>query len=501
MFADFVADQTGPVTSEGRLVHRTAPSGLVAEELLDALTARTGSYFLIHCHGDGAHGNFGSVVLCGLCDDQEHLTDGRLGCCRILSDGSFICKRSSDGVRRPVRSGDLGAVTLCLLTCGGSSVSGQIYPSDCSFVLSAAEGFPAAVLTVGGRVRFAREDMEGAAELLSGGRPLGEIAQALNEARAAVSGERPFVLFGDPTFAPVSGLPHPEDAAVAPTKATSLDAVPRTISQSRPSRSRAEVSEIAGVLGRRLRMQDQILSSSALLDAPLTDGDCAAFDAHGRALRVARGHLGLAYELADCSRRITEEEIDVWFAALAGMIAVIDQSLAALIHFHLPQRCLEHLFTTGLIRSATPSEAKCAQCGAFLTIERHSSPLISPEYTVVTTCNHCGPESAWDSDGPLIHVALPRLASVGSTLAVSIDVCRRPLLPTAYATVPLASVRFRDVGKSRDEDIEGCGVGPAPRKAILRLRPDATLENSTIRVAAVHELSVAFRRASVIVLP
>ena len=500
LFVDFVADLMGPVTSQGKLVDLSPPSAMSAPELLGSLAQPTGSFFLVHCHGDGAHGNLGNVVLCGLCDEQEHLADGRPACCSRTRGGDFVCKRNPDRARQPVRCGDLGAVTVCLLTCNGSSVAGQGYPSDCSFILSFVEGFPAAVLTSDRRLPFAPSDVELAAALLSARRPLGEVARTLNDERAATSGVRPYVLFGDPTLIPAQPASDlREQAAARPTR--KLGATGSVVAPTAMGTLCADLYRIVCTLSGRLRLQDAILSACALLGGPTAAKLHAALDAHARTLRVLRGHLGLGHELSAIPARTTNQDLATWLEALAAVISVVDRSLIDLVHDHISQPDLDQLLTTGLVGSREPSDLVCSRCCVPLLVERYTSPLIAPECTVVAACSHCGPVTAWDRDGPVIAASVPRVACAGSTLTVSVALCRRPLLPPPHAAIPLASVRFRDVGKSSDGGVEGCGIGPVPWVATVKLRPDTTLENNTVRVAAVHELSFGFQRTGVVVLP
>lgn len=501
LLADFVADVMGFATPESGDLHDTcAPSALTAENVLRPLTHQTSSFLVLHCHGDGAHGNLGSVVLCGLCDDEEHLANGKLGCCRRTGE-EFICKRNPDRTRQPIRCGDLAATTVCLLTCNGSSVAGQGYPSDCSFVLSFVEGFPAAVITTDCRLPFTSRDVAGAMALLDSGRPLGEIVQVLNDEYAETSGMRPFVLFGDPTIVPARPkLELDERAAVEPASPARVQPQQTKAACTMQEPCRA-VGRIVSTLAQRIRLQDAIFSTCAVIGTPSDDSLDAALDGHARLLRATRAHLGLGQELSAAPRRVATADLATWYRTLAALIDATDRSLITLVHRHVPQRDLHLLFTTGLTATHKPSDRICAGCGARLTVECHTSPLVAPGCTITTTCVHCGPESAWDGDGALIAATVPRVACAGSTLTVSIENCRTALLPTDYAVAPLASVRFRDVGKSIDTDIEGCGVGPVPRIVELSLRADTTLENNTVRVAAVHELSLGFQRAAVVVLP
>jgi hypothetical protein len=501
LLADFVSDVMGAVSHQGSLHGSLAPSSMKTWDLLRRLTRPTGSFLLAHCHGDGAHGDFRNVVLCGLCDDEELLFDGRSGCCRRTNDGGHVCKRNPTGARQPVRCGDLAATTVCLLTCNGSSVAGQGYPSDCSFVLSFAEGFPAAVLTTDHRIPFTGRDVAAVAGLLTSGLPLGETAQLLNNESAELFGVRPYVLFGDPTIVPAPPMMEQTARAADEPPPPRRTVRQKTQMSSTTRETRADVYRIITVLAARLRIQDNMLATCATLCPQHSPDSDAMLDGHARILRAIRAHLGLGNELAAAPAHVSESDLDTWQAALALLVGAADQSLITLVHERVPQRDMHLLFSAGLVGSRRETDRECVACGTLLCEERYTSPIVAPEYTVTTSCSHCGPEAAWEGDGPLIAATVPRVAYVGATFDVSIDICRNTIMRSAFRVPPLASVRFRDVGRSSDDTIEGCGTGPAPRVATIGLKSDTTLENNTVRIAAAHELSLGMLRAGVVVLP
>lgn len=84
----------------------------------------------MHVHGEGAHANLRSIVLCG----QAPLA------CDSYECSSVYCKRSkgSDGLFIPFY--DLNASEVLFLSCNGLSVSEEHYPSRCSAVLSLISG-------------------------------------------------------------------------------------------------------------------------------------------------------------------------------------------------------------------------------------------------------------------------------------------------------------------------------------------------------------------------
>ncbi len=151
----------------------------------------------LHCHGDGAHANFNSVVLCGVADTYEHAVDGHDSGC-VCDGGAPRCKRVHGPERRPFRFGDIRARRMCLFTCNGFSVAGDVYPSDSSFILSAAEGFPAAILTTDRRLRFEPWLFPAVHDMLNG-ESLATVGTWLNDLCTFADGARPYLVYGDPS--------------------------------------------------------------------------------------------------------------------------------------------------------------------------------------------------------------------------------------------------------------------------------------------------------------
>jgi hypothetical protein len=295
--ADFVADVI-EVRGDAALSAAWRVSERSPADTMIALVRRTGSFLLAHCHGDGAHGDFGTVVLCGLCHSAERVGDGRPGACRHVGGSQFRCKRALDGLRLPLRSGDLGATTVCLLTCNGFSVSGQFYPSDCSFVLSAAEGFPAAVLTTDRRLAFDRDAIALASDILSSGLPLGEATRLMNNALSMGDArERPYILFGDPMLvSQSSGARTTGCRATADATTGRAAGTLRAAQTGEVHRRVAQLETLIAVLAPRVSVHSHVTASCVrLVGNPSVEFDVAV-EAHSRVLRSVGAHQGKGKE-------------------------------------------------------------------------------------------------------------------------------------------------------------------------------------------------------------
>ncbi|HEX9335895.1 MAG TPA: hypothetical protein VF892_08405, partial [Pseudonocardiaceae bacterium] len=161
----------------------------------------------LDAHGEGAHVNLGKIVLCGLVDGVETDRDGDpvAGC----ADDPPRCKRVTSADQRVLALRDVRARELFLASCNGFAVAGDMYPSSLSCVLSAADGFPARVLTTD-RLTMVDHWLAPTLMELAGTASAGRIREFANDIGLRLTGVRPWILFGDPCGAdeplPVLGL-------------------------------------------------------------------------------------------------------------------------------------------------------------------------------------------------------------------------------------------------------------------------------------------------------
>lgn len=149
----------------------------------------------IVAHGEGAHANLNSVVLCGLIGEQERDINGN-----ILETGCKVnnCKRVHNKGIQSVPVYNLVAEHCILLSCNGFSVAGDLFPSDNSFVLSAAEGHIKNIITTTEVLSFEPEVIEIFLNMIQSKFSLGEIINIHNDIQKNLNGNYPYILFGDP---------------------------------------------------------------------------------------------------------------------------------------------------------------------------------------------------------------------------------------------------------------------------------------------------------------
>jgi hypothetical protein len=178
---------------------------------------------VVLAHGEGAHLNLQSVVLCGLVGEREAVGAGELaGGCR-RDDG---CKKVRDPATVVVRVDELPARGLTLLSCNSFSVAGQLYPSTSSLVLAAVEGPATGVIALAHQVPIRRQELDAVGTTLEAGLRRGEAVRLLNEAEARRGVPTSHVLVGDPMARPAVAA---GDASVLATASLpAVAAVPST---------------------------------------------------------------------------------------------------------------------------------------------------------------------------------------------------------------------------------------------------------------------------------
>src|SRR5215207_392860 len=209
------------VSITGGAAHADGYSLTDGESLRGLLTTQSFTHMVVHAHGEGAHANLKSAVLCGLLGEAESWRGGALldGCRQVRA--KRYCKRASRQRRHIFSFGDLRARNVYLLSCNGCTTAGELYPTNVSAVLSAAEGYPAAFLTSDRSLGIDTRLPALALHLSSQGVTAAAICRSLNRIMMFRYGVRPFVLCGDPlgadAFAPAAA--SNKDLSVSPRAA------------------------------------------------------------------------------------------------------------------------------------------------------------------------------------------------------------------------------------------------------------------------------------------
>jgi len=154
---------------------------------------RTGGLLGLHVHGEGAHANLRSVVLCGQGPGSSRSLNG----C-----GTDHCKRAGHTGGTFLRFSDLSAEEVVFLSCSGLSVAGEHYPSDTSAVLSLIGGRTFRTGICNDRTVPLSPDEVRMAFLLAASDGMRSAVLFLNELSVPRNrGAAPWFLIGDPAFA------------------------------------------------------------------------------------------------------------------------------------------------------------------------------------------------------------------------------------------------------------------------------------------------------------
>ena len=376
-------------------------------------------------HGEAGHLNLESAVLCGLLGSRETGPAGALiDGCRI--DGETItCKRSNrDGV--PAHAyGDLRAVDLGLFSCASAVLGDELYPSAVSGVLSAAEGFPARVIAIDRLLTIEDWEPIAAMYLLGRGVGAGHVASLLNDVRERRTGDRPYLIFGDPAGLPVpivtvdvgcpvdvgdpglvvvarsDGRAAAEVGRLEPVQPSSaLVAVSRSLAVLLTSRAHAppvRILDAAPRLAARTRWFEAMggrLTRAAHLERVVARAagagpDAAAEALHGwRAVLESEIHAGLDRCEQARFMGIWDESIERHAASCSIAIQRWDEVLAT--------RLADDLITDvpdvlghGLRRSTLSARGICGHCGGALDRIALSSPLADQPDQLVSECRFC----------------------------------------------------------------------------------------------------------------
>ncbi|MGE7308094.1 hypothetical protein ACQKJG_30280 [Priestia megaterium] len=150
---------------------------------------------IIAAHGEGAHANLESVVLCGLSEEIEKDLNGN-----YIHKGCNLekCKRAQSKNVESMPVYQLKIKNCLFLSCNGFSVAGDLYPSDLSFVLSAAEGYVTNIITTTETQSFNPDIVEIFHYMIQNEMNMSDIVNIHNDIQKNFKNNYPFVLFGDP---------------------------------------------------------------------------------------------------------------------------------------------------------------------------------------------------------------------------------------------------------------------------------------------------------------
>lgn len=191
--------EDGVVSPVRRRVSKNAVAAYFTRDRVHDMLRQDWHTLTIESHtGGGSHANLEWAVLCGLLGESEVSVSGRVipGC-----SSSGTCKRVNDASVVVHRACDLRARVLVLLGCNTLAFARELYPSDASLVLSAGEGYPAAIIGTIRRASFGLNVAELLSAVIRTGMTLGELTAFQNGVyNFGHENGATFILYGDPAW-------------------------------------------------------------------------------------------------------------------------------------------------------------------------------------------------------------------------------------------------------------------------------------------------------------
>ncbi|MCA1616639.1 MAG: hypothetical protein LC800_21625 [Acidobacteria bacterium] len=453
------------------------------------LTAQSFTHMVVHAHGEGAHANLKSAVLCGLLGEAESWRGGALldGCRQVRA--KRYCKRASRQRRHIFSFGDLRARNVYLLSCNGFTTVGELYPTDVSAVLSAAEGYPATVVTSDRSLGIETRLPALALCLSSQGVAAAAICQSLNRIMMFRYGVRPFVLCGDPLGADACAPAEASngDLSVRPREAARLidlkgwEAAPVIgLAKDPPGISlfRGEGSSGAllsdGTKRRRVKLEDFSARWQARSDRIVTLARRG--QALGRATTLIKDFWWEKYrahadfremleELAAAGRKLLtatqrslrglenircegvwSPRVEILFDAAERHAGEWDECFARVIEGHILDWDLARLLLHDGLQTADNSGERCQRCGMELVLTEATDYVDSCKAAAATDCPNCGPQEFWQVGGVRFAVKGKPEIHPGRLYGFSVEA--RPTAGQLFSETPSGYVvaQFQDLG-------------------------------------------------------
>ena len=497
--------------------HRSADSPLDATSTVELLTAGDWDVLALLAHGENGHCDLNSHVLCGLAGSTEITLDGRhvAGCSNI--DGIRTCKRRN-GRAEVLGAGEIRTQRLLLFTCTNFSVAGDLYPSNVSLIVSALEGYAAAVLSCDGAVPMAEAAIESSVEMAASGTGMAALREIENDYHQRYSGWRPFFLAGDAN----NGMPAP--AVIRPDTDIPTNGAPAVILASlegfrNDADSVISVSPSSAVAVRGSRMI-RVISDNPRVPVRVSSAD-ALLQAHRRwaadftnrlveARRITfalndfglddeipalESALGAAHRFALTVARTAESSVrtGVWEPTLeqapreARRLTVDWDKAMTRVAERSQMTEFDQLLVDGLSLREIRQCGPCDHCGSPMRRYRYVGEDAGARETHLVRCPHCGPRSCSPADGPRARIEL------ADHLVPEMQV---PLRVVASADILGAQIllQFKDNGRVElwwqhlgTIDAVEMNFAPIPP-------PEHRADLATLRIAIVSDLRLSYHR-------
>ena len=513
------------------------PQSLSPELTYELVCRRDWHTLALAAHGEGGHANLHSIVLCGLVGEMELSLSGQeIDGCR-WEGGIRKCKRVHEPNITVLSFGDLRTERLCFLSCNGFSVAGELYPSNVSCILSAAEGYPSEILTTDQPAWIESFDSYIALGLLHLNSGLGDLQQFANEKHLALVHTKPYVLFGDPSPHALHWSRPSEEGILSPPYLSPL--VPLTI----PSKQAPVILELDS-MSSRAKLVLGIEHGAVLLEEPETAVSLQLVErterwneilkehkAFARTLHQARSlehaveHLYQGSLQRDSSFReklvtLTELRVKVeqsvqrvlwecqamkrsgiWSDSVENRAKVAytyvtlwDRHFAELTNEYLFRGNYEHVLTYGLEEKVRTQGEACQRCGSAITFVSAVDPLAVQMNRVQASCPTCGTQGVWTEDGPHLFVKLPEHLVPHSTIDLIISIQCSQTATSSHTGPGVLIGEFTDKGCGKPffrilESVTGHTI-----IRTIAIPESISSDLHTLRLVWVERLNVSFLR-------
>jgi hypothetical protein len=482
---------------------------------------------LLRVHGEGSHANLRSLVLCGRSATQESDLDGNPICgCAELGDGT-VCKRVQRVGVRIARFGDLRAATVCLYSCNGFSVAGELYPSDLSCVISAGEGFPAAMLCNDRPGRADSTILDACARALAQGYSLSDWSILENDRQERLDSDRPWLLFGDPSAQP--NIPGTTKGGAVCLHVLPLPAVDQRIWSAEPQgavrnhwigsrwgtvllrrpmkHGRVSLVDVSGTFKERYAWliskrssaaicRDVEFSLSYLFQQELARSP--SFRRHLGSLSSIRNQLDETIRLAQrCYEQVSrtgawDSRLDILWKLCRNLVDDWDRAFATLLIRYMMNGDLESLLMDGTRVVTARADGHCSRCRHALTQLIGFDLATNEPQRKALRCPVCGPRAAWLEPGTQINARISPSAMKGSICSISISI--RGIRNRSDEDRGFLAITFRDKGTGKNFFEKLLEWQNQQLKIDVPIPTNLTPELHTLRIVWVNSLSFAFLR-------
>ena len=485
-------------------------------------------------HGEGSHVNLEVAVCCGAAEEGERdMLGALLDACSSYGP-AMTCKRvHRDGIR-VVRFGNLRAQSIALFSCIGFSTAAEVYPSDNSLVLDAAEGYPANVITTDRVLPLSPSLAVLWLGLIGQGHSFTDMIRWLNEITLRQYGCLAYLRFGDPGCdrdEPNHPIPPPPASSLSHlgthlSDAASLDvyrvADPDRTALILPGRKQvvivthAQAPELQPALEtvsaqfeavrNRLEQRAQAVLAAASLQAAIglaaANGAVPQAGISGPLQELASTRAAVESVLSEAmlawdQSKVTglwTDELDLALKAVSDAASVWDRCLTSLVDSCLFDRPFEEIVALGRRTLDVEELGRCPRCASPLRRERRMAASVHTPLLHRLDCPLCGCREVFLEGSPRIHVDQPAALHPGTTLCLDVRT-----VPSATNEAPFDGwllTRAVDRGTGQPFFREHAPFTGLARVEIPIPR-DITMELHIVKFMVVSDLSISHLRCRI----